>query len=180
VHNNSFIFLAANWLKCFFLTSENASVNTNVFTLFTSFSPHNLGEFALESNRSYREMLLPVSHEEGLRMESGMMNSSSSSATSSRSSSFNLGEYSRSKGRSSRISSKSGSGIQVFRTCSAFPEYFARILDYKQMDLDATFYQMVTLCVHPSKVYKSAYYRKRKGNAVVIIKLGHMLTSYFT
>lgn len=53
---------------------------------------------------------------------------------------------------------------QVFRTCSALPEYLARIVDYRQMDLDATFYQMVTLCVQPSKVYKSAYYRKQTKN----------------
>lgn len=52
----------------------------------------------------------------------------------------------------------------VFRTCSAFPEYFARVADYRQMDLDATFYQMVTLCVQPAKVYKSAYYRKQTKN----------------
>ncbi|RLN44981.1 hypothetical protein BBJ29_009858 [Phytophthora kernoviae] len=55
-------------------------------------------------------------------------------------------------------------GGDVFRSCSAFPEYFARVLDYRQMDLDATFYQMVTLCVQPSKVYKSAYYRKQTKN----------------
>ncbi|KAE8887446.1 hypothetical protein PF005_g22738 [Phytophthora fragariae] len=52
----------------------------------------------------------------------------------------------------------------VFRSCSAFPEYFARVVDYRQMDLDATFYQMVTLCVQPAKVYKSAYYRKQTKN----------------
>ncbi|KUG01303.1 unc-50 protein [Phytophthora nicotianae] len=55
-------------------------------------------------------------------------------------------------------------GTDVFRSCSAFPEYFARVLDYRQMDLDATFYQMVTLCVQPAKVYKSAYYRKQTKN----------------
>ncbi|KAF1774746.1 Protein kinase-like domain [Phytophthora cactorum] len=55
-------------------------------------------------------------------------------------------------------------GADVFRSCSAFPEYFARVLDYRQMDLDATFYQMVTLCVQPAKVYKSAYYRKQTKN----------------
>ncbi|EGZ07056.1 hypothetical protein PHYSODRAFT_565867 [Phytophthora sojae] len=56
------------------------------------------------------------------------------------------------------------SGADVFRSCSAFPEYFARVVDYRQMDLDATFYQMVTLCVQPAKVYKSAYYRKQTKN----------------
>ncbi|CAI5743480.1 unnamed protein product [Peronospora destructor] len=52
----------------------------------------------------------------------------------------------------------------VFRSCSFFPEYFTRVIDYRQMDLDATFYQMVTLCVQPAKVYKSAYYRKQTKN----------------
>ncbi|RHY30907.1 hypothetical protein DYB32_003930 [Aphanomyces invadans] len=32
------------------------------------------------------------------------------------------------------------------------------------MDLEATYYQMVTLCVSPTKVYKSAYYRKQTKN----------------
>ncbi|KAL7684222.1 hypothetical protein Plhal304r1_c037g0113081 [Plasmopara halstedii] len=55
-------------------------------------------------------------------------------------------------------------GADVFRSCSAFPEYFTRVLDYRQMDLDATFYQMVTLCIQPTKVYKSAYFRKQTKN----------------
>lgn len=71
----------------------------------------------------------------------------------------------RSKGSRGKGAARArGAGAQVFRTCSAFPEYFARVLDYRQMDLDATFYQMVTLCVQPSKVYKSAYYRKQTKN----------------
>jgi len=69
-----------------------------------------------------------------------------------------LGRGSRGKG------GKGGARATVFRTCSAFPEYFARVVDYRQMDLDATFYQMVTLCVQPAKVYKSAYYRKQTKN----------------
>ncbi|RLN87663.1 hypothetical protein BBJ28_00016873 [Nothophytophthora sp. Chile5] len=70
-------------------------------------------------------------------------------------------------GRSSgsdRRAKSSRAGAQAFRSCSAFPEYFSRVLDYRQMDLDATFYQMVTLCVQPAKVYKSAYYRKQTKN----------------
>jgi hypothetical protein len=67
---------------------------------------------------------------------------------------------------SSRIhrSRKKPSPRDAFRSCSAFPEYFTRVLDPRQMDLDATFYQMVTLCVQPAKVYKSAYYRKQTKN----------------
>ncbi|EQC34379.1 hypothetical protein SDRG_08150 [Saprolegnia diclina VS20] len=55
--------------------------------------------------------------------------------------------------------------LPLFRNCSsAVPEYFARMVDYRQMDLEATYYQMVTLCIAPSKVYKSAYYRKQTKN----------------
>lgn len=63
----------------------------------------------------------------------------------------------RSKARSRRNKSSPIS----FRSCSMLPEYFFRIVYYRQMDLDATFYQMITLLLQPSKVYKSAYYRKR-------------------
>ncbi|DAZ98802.1 TPA: hypothetical protein N0F65_000958 [Lagenidium giganteum] len=66
--------------------------------------------------------------------------------------------------RHQRHSSMKQDRSHVFRTCTALPEYFTRIWDYRQMDLDATFYQMVTLCVQPSKVYKSAYYRKQTKN----------------
>lgn len=52
------------------------------------------------------------------------------------------------------------------------------------MDLDATFYQMVTLCVQPSKVYKSAYYRKQTKNrwarddpAFAVIQLAFLLVA---
>ncbi|KAF0686469.1 Aste57867_21746 [Aphanomyces stellatus] len=54
--------------------------------------------------------------------------------------------------------------LPAFRSCSALPEYFWRIMDYRQMDLEATYYQMVTLCISPSKVYKSAFYRKQTKN----------------
>ncbi|ETW04624.1 hypothetical protein H310_03819 [Aphanomyces invadans] len=64
---------------------------------------------------------------------------------------------------SSRITN-SATSLPVFRHCSALPEYFWRVVDYRQMDLEATYYQMVTLCVSPTKVYKSAYYRKQTKN----------------
>ncbi|CAH0487758.1 unnamed protein product [Peronospora farinosa] len=73
-----------------------------------------------------------------------------------------------------------------FRSCSLLPEYFTRVLDYRQMDLDATFYQMVTLCVQPAKVYKSAYYRKQTKNrwarddpAFVVIQLMFLFMATF-
>ena len=77
-----------------------------------------------------------------------------------------------SKARSNR---KNKSSPISFRSCSILPEYFFRIIYYRQMDLDATFYQMITLLLQPSKVYKSAYYRKR----TTIIKL-NLLTPHFT
>ncbi|OQR85909.1 transmembrane protein [Thraustotheca clavata] len=66
---------------------------------------------------------------------------------------------------STRASSRMNTTLPLFRNCSsAVPEYFSRVLDYRQMDLEATYYQMVTLCIAPSKVYKSAYYRKQTKN----------------
>ena len=53
-------------------------------------------------------------------------------------------------------SSMAGHG-QVF-------EYMARVLDHSQMDLQATYYQMVTLVTKPADAFKSAYYRKRTKN----------------
>lgn len=100
-------------------------------------------------------MLLPVSQEESF----GLDRASASPLRGGSSSSSNGKSKSRLKAMKA-----SAAGAQVFRTCSAFPEYFARVVDYRQMDLDATFYQMVTLCVQPSKVYKSAYYRKQTKN----------------
>lgn len=101
-------------------------------------------------------MLLPVSQEESF----GLDRASASPLTGG---SGNRDRGGKSKSRLKAIKA-SAAGAQVFRTCSAFPEYFARVVDYRQMDLDATFYQMVTLCVQPSKVYKSAYYRKQTKN----------------
>ncbi|KAL0583618.1 hypothetical protein ABG067_006431 [Albugo candida] len=84
----------------------------------------------------------------------------------------------RSKARSRRNKSSPIS----FRSCSMLPEYFFRIVYYRQMDLDATFYQMITLLLQPSKVYKSAYYRKQTKNrwarddpAFAVIELGFLL-----
>ena len=72
----------------------------------------------------------------------------------------------------------------VFRSCSAVPEYFTRVLDGRQMDFDAAFYQIVTLCVQPAKVYKSAYYRKQTKNrwarddpAFAVIQCGFLLVA---
>lgn len=121
-------------------------------------------------------MLLPLSQEESFGLD---RTTSTSTTTTSSSSTYN---NSKSKIRMKNL--KASAGAQVFRTCSAFPEYFARVIDYRQMDLDATFYQMVTLCVQPSKVYKSAYYRKQTKNrwarddpAFAVIQLLFLLVS---
>lgn len=108
-------------------------------------------------------MLLPLSQDESAGLDRA--GASPLMASSTISSSFSSSSSSKSKSKSRLKSIKAtAAGAQVFRTCSAFPEYFARVVDYRQMDLDATFYQMVTLCVQPSKVYKSAYYRKQTKN----------------
>lgn len=116
-------------------------------------------------------MLLPLSHDDtielGVAGVSAMDTSSgaplmtpSSLSSTHVSNNGHFSSNSRASNKARRGKGKLASA-QVFRTCTTFPEYFSRIVDYRQMDLDATFYQMVTLCVQPSKVYKSAYYRKR-------------------
>lgn len=64
-----------------------------------------------------------------------------------------------------------GSQGHLFHTCSAMPEYLYRIFNYQQMDWNATYYQMVMLCAHPAKVYKSAYYRKRMCSTAAVLHL---------
>ncbi|CAM9317768.1 unnamed protein product [Discosporangium mesarthrocarpum] len=47
----------------------------------------------------------------------------------------------------------------------SLPDYLRRVVDYHQMDLEATADQMVTLLtVNPQGVYKTAYYRKQTKN----------------
>jgi hypothetical protein len=41
------------------------------------------------------------------------------------------------------------------------PEYFRRMLNYPHMDLEYTFWQMVYLCISPSKVYRATSWHKR-------------------
>lgn len=52
-----------------------------------------------------------------------------------------------------------------FRGRSTFlPEYIRRAIKYPQMDLEYTFWQMVTLCIDPKKVYKHTTYHKQTKN----------------
>lgn len=54
------------------------------------------------------------------------------------------------------VSSSSSSDVQ-------FPDYFRRLLDFKQMDFESTFDQMIyLLSSDPESAFKSFYYRKRK------------------
>jgi hypothetical protein len=46
-----------------------------------------------------------------------------------------------------------------------FPDYMRRLCDFRQMDFEATFDQMLTLLsFEPSRVYISFYYRKQTKN----------------
>mmetsp|Transcript_58961 Transcript_58961/g.120718 ORF Transcript_58961/g.120718 Transcript_58961/m.120718 type:complete len:244 (+) Transcript_58961:401-1132(+) len=44
------------------------------------------------------------------------------------------------------------------------PEYIRRAIKYPQMDLEYTFWQMVTLCIDPKKVYKHTTWHKQTKN----------------
>ena len=44
------------------------------------------------------------------------------------------------------------------------PEYFSRIFSFSQMDFEYTIYQMISLMVSPSKVFKSISYHKQTKN----------------
>mmetsp|Transcript_31841 Transcript_31841/g.101300 ORF Transcript_31841/g.101300 Transcript_31841/m.101300 type:complete len:255 (-) Transcript_31841:1891-2655(-) len=48
---------------------------------------------------------------------------------------------------------------------ASMPEYLCRILDFRQMDFEATFDQMLTLASsNPDRVYKTNFYRKQMKN----------------
>jgi len=47
---------------------------------------------------------------------------------------------------------------------SFLPEYAMRIINYPQMDLEYTFWQMLYLCITPSKVYKVASWHRQMKN----------------
>jgi len=44
------------------------------------------------------------------------------------------------------------------------PEYIRRMINYPQMDLEYTFWQMVYLCISPSKVYRATSWHKQTKN----------------
>ena len=98
-------------------------------------------------------------HQSGLddiALESSTFDSNSNSASSS----FRRKSYHSPTATHIRNHSSSG---HLFHACHYFvPEYIYRIFNYRQMDWKSAGYQMVTLCMNPTKVYKAAYYRKRK------------------
>lgn len=106
-------------------------------------------------------MLLPLSQDEAVGLTAAA--SVEMGVASSPGAGLGSGPGGRAARSKARGKGRSAGGA-VFRTCSAFPEYLSRVVDWRQMDLDASFYQMVTLCAQPSKVYKSAYYRKQTKN----------------
>lgn len=50
-----------------------------------------------------------------------------------------------------------GSSVQL-------PEYVRRFFQYPQMDIDYTLWQMLYLCVAPSRVYRTTKYHKQTKN----------------
>lgn len=44
------------------------------------------------------------------------------------------------------------------------PEYLRRLINYPQMDMDYTLWQMLYLCVAPSRVYRTTKYHKQTKN----------------
>ncbi|PXF48679.1 Protein unc-50-like [Gracilariopsis chorda] len=60
-------------------------------------------------------------------------------------------------GAKSANSSLSGSSLQL-------PEYVRRFFQYPQMDIDYTLWQMLYLCIAPSRVYRTTKYHKQTKN----------------
>jgi UNC-50 family len=44
------------------------------------------------------------------------------------------------------------------------PEYVRRFFQYPQMDMDYTLWQMLYLCIAPSRVYRTTKYHKQTKN----------------
>ncbi|KAL6079091.1 Unc-50 [Balamuthia mandrillaris] len=51
-----------------------------------------------------------------------------------------------------------------FRSSSYVPEYLRRLVQYPQMDIEYTFWQMFYLCVDPGRVYRTTSWRKQTKN----------------
>lgn len=53
---------------------------------------------------------------------------------------------------------------QVGTSSIQMPEYVRRLFQYPQMDIDYTLWQMLYLCVAPSRVYRTTKYHKQTKN----------------
>uniref|UniRef100_A0A7I4FE96 UNC-50-like protein n=1 Tax=Physcomitrium patens TaxID=3218 RepID=A0A7I4FE96_PHYPA len=51
-----------------------------------------------------------------------------------------------------------------YRNNSVLPQYLRRIVKYKQMDMEYTFWQMLHLCTSPKVVYQQTKYHKQTKN----------------
>lgn len=77
--------------------------------------------------------------------------------------------------------------LAMYKSPGNLPEYFCRVLDYRQMDFEASFDQMKTLASrNPGKVYKTSYYRKqmkdqyaRDDPAFAVIQVGLLMAAAF-
>eukprot|EP00171_Calliarthron_tuberculosum_P011481 IDg11481t1 len=59
---------------------------------------------------------------------------------------------------------KSGPGVGGSASSVQVPEYVRRLFQYPQMDIDYTLWQMLYLCVSPSRVYRTTKYHKQTKN----------------
>ncbi|GBG69376.1 hypothetical protein CBR_g4069 [Chara braunii] len=52
----------------------------------------------------------------------------------------------------------------AYRTQSYLPQYLRRIIKWRQMDIEYTFWQMLHLCISPKIVYQHTKYHKQTKN----------------
>lgn len=55
-------------------------------------------------------------------------------------------------------------GAQAVGASLQLPEYVRRLFQIPQMDIDYTLWQMLYLCVSPSRVYRTTKYHKQTKN----------------
>mmetsp|Transcript_17761 Transcript_17761/g.33952 ORF Transcript_17761/g.33952 Transcript_17761/m.33952 type:complete len:253 (+) Transcript_17761:306-1064(+) len=55
-------------------------------------------------------------------------------------------------------------GRAAYRSYYFLPQYFRRIVKWRQMDIEYTFWQMMYLCISPKTVYRTTSYHKQTKN----------------
>mmetsp|Transcript_39314 Transcript_39314/g.47624 ORF Transcript_39314/g.47624 Transcript_39314/m.47624 type:complete len:250 (-) Transcript_39314:889-1638(-) len=55
-------------------------------------------------------------------------------------------------------------GRGAYRSYYFLPQYFRRIVKWRQMDIEYTFWQMLYLCISPKTVYRTTSYHKQTKN----------------